>query len=299
MGKRSRSRRDVIDDIRRRAWRAYADGRRRLARTGSAAPAIEVFAAADRREPSAWTDTLADQHEAYRRAIAPATGSVAAVCVSARPHLLADLLGSLRRQVVEQLDVVLVTNHEGYDAIDLDGATADLGAERVIIIRRPSAQTLGACLNDAMAATDARFVAKFDDDDHYGPHHLADSLRAHSYAGAGVVGKHTYYAHLVDADRTVLRFPAHEFAYSSTLAGGSLVIDRAKTADLQFPDISLGEDRAFLAACHRRGLSTFSADRFNFIQTRAHDNTWQVPDERFLQSTADVGPGLRLDVTDI
>jgi hypothetical protein len=150
-----------------------------------------------------------------------------------------------------------------------------------------------------MDATTARFIAKFDDDDHYGPGYLADALRAHSFAGAGVVGKHTYYAHLATTDETVLRFPTHEFRYSSTLAGGTLVIDRSRTGGLRFPDISLGEDRAFLKACHRRGVSTFSADRFNFVQRRADDNTWAVSRQDFLIGTVPVGPGLPLDAIDI
>ena len=62
-----------------------------------------------------------------------------------------------------------------------------------------------------------------------------------------VVGKHTYYAGFHANDQTVLRFPGHEFSYSATLAGGTLVIDRGIVGGLQFQDISLGEDRAFLA----------------------------------------------------
>ena len=122
-----------------------------------------------------------------------------------------------------------------------------------------------------------------------GPQYLADAMRAHSFAGAAVVGKHTYYAYLAADDRTVLRFPAHEFSYSSTLAGGTLVIDRERVGDLRFADISLGEDRAFIGACHRRGLSTFAADRFSFVQVRSTDNTWTVGPTDFLAGTLPVG----------
>jgi hypothetical protein len=31
------------------------------------------------------------------------------------------------------------------------------------------------------------------------------------------------------------------------------------------------------------GVSTFSADRFGFIQTRGADNTWSVSREQFLE----------------
>lgn len=289
-----------LDGVRGRLWRAYADGRRRVTRAGSAAGSAVACAGVDRSDVEGWTAALAERHQAYRDAVEPAGGDTVVVCVSSRPHLLESVVAAVARQTLAPHEFVLVANSSGYDDVDIEGTVARLdGSCATTVLRRPAHQSLGACLNDAMDAGSARFIAKFDDDDLYGPHHLADALRAHSYAGAGVVGKHTYYAHLVGSDTTVLRFPAHEFLYSSTLAGGSLVIDRARTGDLRFDDISLGEDRAFIAACHRRGVSTFSADRFNFVQTRAHDNTWQVPDDAFLRSTTEVGDGVRLDVTDI
>ncbi|MEM1335641.1 MAG: hypothetical protein AAGG08_19525, partial [Actinomycetota bacterium] len=107
-------------------------------------------------------------------------------------------------------------------------------------------------------------------------------------AGAGVVGKHTYYADVVASSQHVVKFPGNEFRYSSALAGGTLVIDRERTSDLGFEEISLGEDQAFLRACHRRGISTFSADRFNFVQLRSGDNTWRVSDELFLDGAITV-----------
>jgi hypothetical protein len=211
------------------------------------------------------------------------------------------VIGNVARQSHRQLEFVLVTNADAYDEIDVDSALETLRSQDIeaTVLRRSPSQTLGACLNDGVDVTDARFVAKFDDDDLYGSEYLADSLRAHSYAGAGVVGKHTYYAFVAAADRTVLRFPANEFRYSATLAGGTLVIDRERTGDLRFDEVSLGEDRSFIAACHRRGVCTFSADRFNYVQFRAHDNTWTVADEEYLTGTVAVGSGLRSDVVDI
>ncbi len=287
----------MISGARGRFWRGYADGRRRLARDGSARKVRLLQRGLRRSDTAGWTEQLAQRHQAYRHENAPARGTVAIVCVSSRPHLLDDVISRVAIQTHADREFILVTNAAGYDEVDVEAAVRRLDdlALRWRVIRRPEQQELGACLNDAMDTTDARFVAKFDDDDHYGAQYLADALRAHGYAGAGVVGKHTYYAHLVAEDRTVLRFPAHEFRYSSTLAGGTLVIDRERTADLRFPDISLGEDRAFLEACHRRGISTFSADRFNFVQSRWIGNTWSVSTEAFLRDTLPVSSGLPLD----
>jgi hypothetical protein len=72
------------------------------------------------------------------------------------------------------------------------------------------------------------------------------------------------------------------------LAGGTLVVDRERTGDLAFDDVSIGEDRRFLAACHRRGVSTFSSDRFGFVQRRNDRNTWSLPNDEFLVGCLEV-----------
>lgn len=282
--------------VRRRLWRLYADSRRVAARVGSASVALSALGDPVRSDPN-WTDALARGHVAYRRAVPVPLAEVAIVCVTSRPHLLDLVLEAIAHQTHEWRRLILVTNSDLYDHIDLAQRTEGLvrsGCPTTILRRAPD-RSLGRCLNDAMSATDARFVAKFDDDDLYGPDYLADSVRALSFSGAGVVGKHTYYAYLSRSDRTVLRFPRHEFSYSSTLAGGTLVIDRQRAGSIWFPDVSIGEDREFIARCHRRGISTFSADRFNFVQVRSGQNTWSIADDDFTIGTVPIADGLALD----
>jgi glycosyltransferase involved in cell wall biosynthesis len=271
-----------------RLWRGYADGRRRILRTGTAARALQVFDGLDRADVDAWESATSSSHQRYRAATSIAEGDVAVICVSKRPDRLGDVVANIARQAEldGRLSAVFVANDDGFDP-DLVERSLD-GVRNSRVLHPPPDTTLGAALNLAMDATSARFVAKFDDDDVYGPHHLADLLRAHSYAGAGVVGKHTYYAHIEGDDETVIRFPGREFTYSATLAGGTLVLDRDRIGDLRFDDVSIGEDRAFIAACHRRGVSTFSADRFNFVQMRHDDNTWRVAPAQFREQTRTV-----------
>ena len=281
----------VVGDVRRRLWRGYADGRRRIRRSGSAVSAMTIFGEQSRNAPSIWTDITSERHECYRSANPVPPGSVAIVCVSRRPHLLHHFVKNVERQTgfANAIEVVFVANGPGFVEDEVEHALVSI--PHALVDHAPTGTSLGRGLNRGMSMTGARFIAKFDDDDFYGSAFLADALRAHSYAGAGVVGKHSYFAHLRSRNETVIRFPSHEFCYSSTLAGGTLVIDRDVVDDQEFPDISLGEDRAFIARCHRRGISTFSADRFNFTQIRDGGNTWRLDDEDFLIGTESVGSG--------
>ena len=272
-----------LGGLRSAMWRRSADLRRALARQGSARAALESLGTPKRAELDAWIAATQEGHDAYRDAHAVPEGRVAVVCVSMRPNLLDAVVANIVRQRDVDLEVVFVANAPDFDMRRVEAAFAEV--ERTVIVHPPARTTLGSALNRAMDMTDARFVAKFDDDDLYGPGFLADSLRAHGYAGAGVVGKHSYYARLAASASTHLRFPGNEFRYSGTLAGGTLVLDRDRIGDQRFDDVSIGEDRAFLAQCHRRGFSTFSADRFNFVQMRTGSNTWTIDDATFLDDS--------------
>lgn len=273
--------------IRNRLWRLYADARTRLSRQGSNRPALASFGDPDRSRPDDWTARLSDGHESYRRVNALTTGDISIICVSRRPHLVTQVVDNLRRQLGVEFEFIFLANSSDFGDDQLQSLVDQVPRATVIVEPKLS---LGRCLNRGLRETSARFVAKFDDDDHYGPGYLSDSLRAHAYAGAGVVGKHTYYAHLAGTDQRVLRFPGHEFRYSASLAGGTFVIDRSRAGSLEFEDRSLGEDGAFLAACHRRGISTFAADRFNFVQHRGSDNTWSIQPDEFLVGSQIVDP---------
>jgi len=279
--------------LRFRAWRYSADLRRAVRRQGSARSALASLGSPQRSNLDEWTEATDTRHGDYRRECVIPEGRVAIVCVSIRPNLLDAIVANIERQCDVDFEVIFVANSLTFDMERVEEAFS--GFDRAVVIRAQEHTTLGSALNLAMDTTDARFVAKFDDDDLYGPGFLADSLRAHGYAGAGVVGKHTYFARLESAGTTHLRFPANEFRYSGTLAGGTLVIDRDRVGDQQFKDISLGEDRAFLAQCHRRGISTFSADRFNFVQMRTGSNTWTIDDAAFLTDSVRVQPCTVID----
>lgn len=283
-----------IDDLTGFGWRTYADLRRWARRDAALGSALEAIGTSDRSDLDRWNEATEAARDAYRATVAPAAGSVAVVCVSNRPQLIPNVVANVRRQSHPLSECILVLNTGEGDLSEVSRAMSVLGADGVesSLLSRSAELSLGRCLNDALARTDARFVAKFDDDDIYGPEFIADSLRAHAHAAAGVVGKHSYYAHLVESEELVLRFPTHEFTYSSTLAGGTLVIDREVVGEQRFDDISLGEDRAFIRACNRRGISTFSADRFGYLQTRSRDNTWAISREQFLEKSVVVESGI-------
>jgi hypothetical protein len=282
-----------LDNLTQRAWRSVADARRVVTRSGSASQALASMGHPDRSDVTRWNEQTEQHHAGYREANPVPAGRAVAVCVSMRPHLVNAVVENLARQDHGQLDVVFVANSPDFDLVKVEQAFERIPG--AVIDQPPTGTSLGAALNRGLQRSDARFVAKFDDDDLYGVQYLSDQLRAHGYAGAGVIGKHSYFARIEATGETYLRFPGNDFRYSGTLAGGTLVIDRDRVGGQEFDNISLGEDRAFLAACHRRGLCTFAADRFNFTQVRTGANTWTVSDEAFVAGAISVADQSGID----
>lgn len=280
--------RQRLDELRvaatKRMWRTRSDLIR--ARSGSAGTkrALSTLGSPDRSDLTSWNTATDEHHGAYRAHHFLPEGGVAIVCSSNRPGDLDNVATMVARQDVEELELVFVAHGDDFHPTAaeraLDGLTDRLASVKVL--HRPSSASLGECLNAAMENTDARFIAKFDSDDRYGAQYLADSLRAHSYADAALVGKHSYFVYLEATQEYLLRYPGKEFRPTSTLAGSTLVIDRNQTDDLTFEPISLGEDRAFIAACHRRGLTVFAADRFNHVLVRTGRHTWEIDRKKLL-----------------
>lgn len=274
---------------------------------------MAVLATDARRLPSpprgahgwtAWLEATRAAHPAYRRAHARVTADVVAdalmaggddggrvrgagrrhitmVCVTRRLHLLGDVVANFDRQSYPHVDLVVVTNAPGVDTAAVEAVVG--GRSDIRWVAGDPDATLGACLNEALDRTDATLVAKVDDDDHYGADYLADLEVAWRFSGAAVTGKHSHYAWFADRGQGFLRFVGREFEFTDWLAGGTLLVDRDQTGALRFADVSLGEDAALLAACRRRGLDLFAADRFNYAQIRHGDNTWTVDDDRYLR----------------
>jgi hypothetical protein len=263
-----------------------------------------------------WTDATAEAHIAFRLAhritadevvdaqmrcaglaVRRNDRAVTVVCVTMRPERFEAMLACFDRQVHHDKRLVVITNSSKFEENGIERCVAN--RSDVTVIEAPETMSLGACLNIGIDMTTTRYFAKFDDDDEYGPHYLHDLLAAHRFAGAGVVGKHCYHAYIADRDLALLRFPGREYSYTPYLAGGTLVIDLERTNGIRFPEVSIGEDQGFIAACHRHGIPTFGADRFNFVQMRHDRNTWNPPIKQYLGSCVPLGHGLRTELVDV
>ncbi|WP_049559044.1 glycosyltransferase family 2 protein [Nonomuraea sp. SBT364] len=256
-------------------------------------------------EPGGGLRCLADlrreEHSVRLRRLArPATTpKVSVVMATKRPARVGEALERMARQRGVEVEVVLglhgVTHDEVRPAIEscpLPVAWVEAG----------TAVPFGEVLNRAAALAGGDHLAKWDDDDWYGPDHLADLVMAAAYSGADVVGTAGEFFYLEPLDTTIRRttfatgaaYPSE--VWSDHVAGGTITVPRATFHDLGgFPALPRAVDREFLKAAHESGARIYRTHGLGYVLRRGlgGGHTWQLPLGHFLKVAANQWHGFR------
>ena len=212
-----------------------------------------------------------------------------------RPWNVARSLMNFEKQTCRNKELLLILNNASFDLERIRQRARAIPDVHVLHVEGPA--TLGDCLNRGVQAASGRFIARMDDDDHYGPRYLSDMMLAARFSDAEVTGKGTYFSYVASRDVTSLRSVSPEHADAIFVLGSTFLIKREVLERVPFQPVTRGEDTAFLRDAAAAGCRVYSADRFNFITVRRRDTSdhvWKVPDDRFLKSSRDPMPGLAL-----
>lgn len=227
-------------------------------------------------------------------AASPFDRSVSAVISTNRTHELDSVLDNMVRQSIGadgDLQVVLVMHGLDASPTQVEARFRDAGLDQVVVLAADASLTLGACLNLGIEASDGAHIAKIDDDNFYGRHYLRDLVDAVDYSGASIVGKWAHYTWLRSTGAVILRFPDTEHAYQRLVQGGSILMREDVARALRFSDIPRAVDTDLLDRAQAEGITTYSADRFNYVSVRGtdrHAHTWTVEDASFMNKTSEV-----------
>ncbi|MGW9405398.1 glycosyltransferase family protein [Arthrobacter sp. NPDC055585] len=202
-----------------------------------------------------------------------------------RPHQLRSVFGTIGSQEGVETELILATHGFHLPADQLRSLQAEFGVDNVSVLERPRSVSLGRCLNDCVTASSGQVLSKMDDDDFYSPRYLVDALHALTYSKADIVGKQAHYVFLDQANTAVLRYADREHRYTTSVMGPTITGGRDTFENVNFQDLSLGEDTTFLRDVVREGGRIYSADRFNYFQYRGSaDHTWKISDAKIMAS---------------
>ena len=239
-------------------------------------------------------------NEVFRRlGVKPLASERPAVSVlmpTMRPENVLRCLDSFKKQTYANKELILILNNAEFD---LDSIRRDAESNsNVRVLHVEGRTTLGDCLNRGVEAASGKYVAKMDDDDHYGERYLSDSVLAASFSEAEIVGKGLFFVYFETGDATALFEWTAEHTCMSFVTGGTLLVQTDVVRDIPFDSISIREDTNFQRAATQAGCRVYAADRFNYIRVRKRGlsgHSDQTPDTRFLKRCRAQTPGLDLE----
>lgn len=222
--------------------------------------------------------------------------AVSVLLATRRPDMLDHALAQLGTQRGVELQLVV-----GLHGDDWPASTEPTIVERwpgAAVVLRPGADlTLGAVLTNLLGRADADLVTKWDDDDWYGPHHVADLVAAHRASAATLVGKAAEFVWLEATDTTVRRPANGARTFSGNIAGGTMLAARSDLLRLGgFPDVPRFVDRHLIAGVRRAGGTVYRTHGFEYVLRRsaAGGHTWWADDAYFAADAVERRPGLDL-----
>lgn len=226
-----------------------------------------------------------------------ATPKVSIVMSTMRPWLVPGALAQMARQRHVEVEVLL-----GLHGVPYERVRQAVEASPLPVTHVECDAPFGEVLNRAAALASGDYLAKWDDDDWYGPEHLADLLLAKRANGADIVGATGEFFYLEPLNATIRRTTfASGAAYPSEVwaehvAGGTILADRATFHDLGgFPPLSRAVDKALLQAAKDAGSRVYRTHGLGYVLRRAvsEEHTWQLPLGHFLKVAANQWHGFR------
>ena len=223
----------------------------------------------------------------------PGRPKVSVILCTRRPEFIGFALGQIGHQRNVDLELILTLHGIPADLPEVKEAVADF--DRPITVVEVAADVpFGGALNQGAARASGRYVAKWDDDDWYGPEFLADMLLASSYTGAELVGCMAQFVYLGQIDLTIYRSSRSEWM-TRLISGGTFVMERHAFDSVGgFPPVSRSVDAAMLDVFLAAGARIYRTHGLGYVlHRRATGHTWNRPVTYFLRSAALQWRGLR------
>jgi Glycosyl transferase family 2 len=226
-----------------------------------------------------------------------ASPSVSILIATNRPQMVTFAIEQMAAQQYPNVEILC-----GLHGVSLPPATR----ERVAALA-PHAQLFDVAtdrdLGQVLALLGERasgdLVTKWDDDDWYATEHLSDLVAAMRYSGAGVVAKPAEYVYLSSLDLTLRRFRSNAETFSTTIAGGTLMLTRSMLQAIGgWPAGPRRVDRLLIEAVEAVGAPIYRLHGLGYLlrrDSRATNHTWLAEDDYFLAQAVDQRPGLDLE----
>ena len=215
---------------------------------------------------------------------------VSLVTCTNRPDMIPNIMHNYTHQTWENRELIIVIDCPDNEFQEIDDSLRH--QEDVNLYKVPTGLSLGHCFNIGMDLSKGDFIAKFDDDDLYGPNYIADQLLPFKYTDADIVGKLCTFMYHEKSEKTYLRFPNNRHKYGDLVLGPTFFFKREVSEKVKMRDLSKSEDTNFLKDSLKAGYKIYATDPYNFVYMRKKVegfHTWDATDEQLLSNAITLG----------
>ncbi|EOC99966.1 glycosyltransferase family protein [Caldisalinibacter kiritimatiensis] len=209
---------------------------------------------------------------------------VSIITSTMRDHFMDNVFENYAMQTYDKKELIVILNKNSMDINKWKEKAKNY--PNVKIYQVDESKTIGYCLNYGIDRSQYKYIAKFDDDNYYGPNYLSDIVMAFDYSGADLVGKQRFYVYFEGSKKLAL-IRNKENSFVKYVAGSTFVFKREVYEKIRFAtNIYDGsEDNKFIDDCNKYGFKIYSCDRFNHVVGRREnleDHTWKIKERDFL-----------------
>jgi cellulose synthase/poly-beta-1,6-N-acetylglucosamine synthase-like glycosyltransferase len=209
---------------------------------------------------------------------------ISIITCTIRDNCLENVFNNFMRQSWKEKEMIIILNNDDMDSKKWFKEASK--HDNVFVYRVEQEATLGDCLNFGIEKAKYNYLAKFDDDDYYGPSYLSQAIQAlQSSDEIGIVGKNSYYIYFKeDIQLFEPLFDGNEFV--DHVAGATLVFKREAWKRAKFRKRNRAEDYFFIHDVLNAGYKVYSTNKKNFAMVRINEkyHTWQQSNEELKQN---------------
>ena len=209
---------------------------------------------------------------------------ISIITSTTRDRCIENVFENYMRQDWKEKELIIILNNDDmYSEIWFKMARKH---ENVFVYRIEEEATLGDCLNFGIEKARYDYIAKFDDDDYYGPSYLSQSMEAFSISDEiGVVGKNSYYFYFTE-DKQLYQPTTDEPGFCDHVSGATLFFKREVWEKVKFRKRNRAEDYFFIHDVLNAGYKIYSTNKQNFtvIRNREKYHTWKQSNEEIKQN---------------
>lgn len=200
---------------------------------------------------------------------------ISIIVCTMRKDSLENVFENFDRQLYENKEMIIVLNNNKMSIQQWEKKAKSY--ENISIFQLDENITLGSCLNFAVSKTKYDILAKFDDDDYYGPKYLSDSIKF--LKNADIIGKAASFVYFKKSKTLAIRSPLKENKYVKHMDGPTLIIKKHVFDKILFSDIPRGVDTQFSKDAISIGFKIYSTNRFHHVYIRSEsseNHTWKI-----------------------